>query len=215
MHSGQHDDREQPATGVTDRTDGAEEERESTGRPRRSTYRNGDSQKSGRQHIEGYNSVDSMEDESDATSSSGDWQGGDDDDVDDNIVDDEDDADVDISDDEACNVDGEDGTDGYGHRRSLLVSLRYQKSTASIIDRSIPSEGESPQGNSTTKHETSESRSHVAVQTGSPAPPITNIHAAVAEPLANPFIEAGPIPNGNTPDHQNPLVKQESAPALS
>lgn len=215
MHSGQHDEREQPATVATDGTDEAEEEPESTGRPRRSAYRNGDGQKpGGRQHIEGYNSVDSMEDESDATSSGGEWQGGDDDEVDDNIVEDEDDVDADMSDNEASNVDGEDGSDGYGRRRSLVISLRYQKNTASVIDKSIPSEGEPPKGNSTTKQETPESRSYVAMQTRSPAPPITNIHAAVAEPSTNPFIEAGPISYGTTLD-QKPQFEQETAPGLS
>ena len=79
-----------------------------------------------KKHIDGYNSLDEMEDESDASSSGGDWDGGDDDDdvvlADD--VDDEEDEDADMSD----SVGSQDDEDGdLAGKGSLVVSLRYQK----------------------------------------------------------------------------------------
>jgi hypothetical protein len=76
-----------------------------------------------RKHIDGYNEVDDMDDESEASMSGEEWNGGDDDDeVDDNIVDDEDDEDADRSD-SAGTADEEDELS----KPSLLVSLRYPK----------------------------------------------------------------------------------------
>ena len=76
----------------------------------------------GRKHIEGYNELDEMEDESDATSSGGEWDGGDDDDVDGNIVDDEE-EDVEMS-------DSGRSADESEHDpvvvKSLIVTLRYR-----------------------------------------------------------------------------------------
>ena len=80
-----------------------------------------------RSHIEGYNALDEMEDESDASSSGGDWDDGDDDDVDDNIVDDEDDADMSDSDNSADDDDFD-----RPERHSLVVSLRYAKNNENI-----------------------------------------------------------------------------------
>lgn len=208
MHSGQHDDKEDPATGGIDGTEATEEQPISTARPRRSTYKNGISQKPrGRQHIEGYNSVDDTEGESDATSSGGEWEGGDDDDVDDNIVNGEDDADVDMSDDDASIAEEEEHGEGYDRRRSLVVSLRYQKNHATSVDSAILS-GEGPLKDTNAAEpasllgdEAHEPRSYAVVHTGSPAPPITNIHAAVTEPSANSLPETSPILNGNSLDH--------------
>lgn len=69
-----------------------------------------------------------MEDESDATMSGGEWDGGDDDeDVDDNIIDDEEDEDADMS-------ESGESADELIHelagRPSLVVSLRYPKKPA-------------------------------------------------------------------------------------
>lgn len=135
MHSGQHEHRESPATGGIDTTEDGEEQPVSTGRTRRSTQQNGVKRKSStQQHIEGYNALDDMEDESDAASSGGDWDGADDDEVDDNIVDEEDDADVDMSDDAPSLVDEEEaGKDVRNRMRSLVVSLRYQRQDPSPI----------------------------------------------------------------------------------
>ena len=75
-----------------------------------------------RKHIEGYNALDDMEDESDASTSGGEWDGGDDDEVDDNIVDDEEDDDADMSE-SGRSVDELD--DEVAFQPSLVVSLRY------------------------------------------------------------------------------------------
>ena len=209
MHSGQHGDGEEPATGAAEDADGAEGQLESTGRPRRSAYRNGHDQKArGRQHIESYNSVDNMEDESDATSSGGEWEGDDDGDVDDNIVGEEDDADVDMSDDEASIVEEDVDGNGDARRRSLVVSLRYQKNHVAPANNSTPGGGGPPDGIGASKpalapaHEIPELRSYTPVRTGSPAPPITNIHAAVVtQPSIDPIVQADSIPNGHMAGH--------------
>ena len=223
MHSGQHDDREEPVTGVTDGTAGGEEQIESTGRPRRSTYRNGDGQKPrGRQHIESYNSVDDMEDESDATSSGGEWEGGDDDDVDDNIVDEEDEADVDMSEEEASVVEEDMSGEENSRRRSLVVSLRYQKIHDAYANNSIPGDGGPQKDIGALKpglpprNETTETKPYSALQTGSPAPPITNIHAAVvADPPPEPSAKTDLIPNGHAVNHQNSVqAAQEGLPTF-
>ncbi|MCJ1318330.1 hypothetical protein MMC15_003658 [Xylographa vitiligo] len=75
-----------------------------------------------RKHIDGYNVLDEMEDESDATSSGGEWDGGDDDEVEENIADDEEDEDIDMSD---SGPSGEELEGASADKHSLVVSLRY------------------------------------------------------------------------------------------
>ncbi|MCJ1390764.1 hypothetical protein MMC18_003625 [Xylographa bjoerkii] len=77
-----------------------------------------------RKHIDGYNALDEMEDESDATSSGGEWDGGDDDEVEENIADDEEDEDVDMSD---SGPSGDEREGASTDKHSLVVSLRYHK----------------------------------------------------------------------------------------
>lgn len=130
--SGQHETTEAPAINDTNGAIIAEEEPVSRGRTRGSALRNGVTQKvRSRKHIEGYNVLDEMEDESDASSSGGDWEGADDDEVDANISEDEDDEDAEMSDDEAsiANEDVEDDANEQLSDRpgSLVVALRYQK----------------------------------------------------------------------------------------
>ena len=92
----------------------------------------------GGKHIEGYNSLDEMDDESEASSSGNEWDGGNDNDEPDDQADDEDeedeeneDADLEMSEDVNSADEDEDG-DGHERRsRSLLVSLRYQKHESS------------------------------------------------------------------------------------
>lgn len=124
MLSGQHDNREAPPVGGSDAAaDVNEEQPVSTGRARRSASGTGvQGGRKGREHIPGYNQVDEMDDESDATSSGGEWDGGNDD-VDEKVIDDEDDDDADMSDDEVS-VDEEDEEIDVG-KPSLVVSLRY------------------------------------------------------------------------------------------
>jgi hypothetical protein len=125
MLSGQVDSLETRSIGVMD---GANEDDEegtvSRGRPRRAAQQNGLQPKPHlRKHIEGYNSLDSMDDESDAASSGG-WDGGDDE-SDDHAEDDE--ADVDMSDGEDKGSEEEEDD----VRQSLVVSLRYLKGHSS------------------------------------------------------------------------------------
>ena len=221
IHSGQHEESEQPAVGIIKDTGEGEEQPTSTGRPRRSGYKVGVSQKPrSRQHIEGYNSVDDMEDESDATSSGGEWEGGDDDDdANDNIADEEDDGDVDISEDDASDIEEEEREEGYGRMQSLVVSLRYQKNHDVFDHNTNFTEGarrdqlNAHQLTPLLGHENLDSRSY---QSANPAPPITNIHAAVAEVSTETFPPPRPIPNGTTLNHTLlARSRQESPPALA
>lgn len=109
-----------------------EDELVSKGRTRQSLLRNGDTHNTRpRKHIEGYNALDEMEDESDASSSEGGWDGGDDDEVDDNIVDDEDEDEADMSDDPVSVAEEDElGAEHDNQPSSLVVALRYQKKKA-------------------------------------------------------------------------------------
>ena len=75
-----------------------------------------------RDHIEGYNALDEMEDESDASSSGAEWDGGDDEEVDEKVAEEEE-SDVEMSED----VSADDDETGNMAQQSLVVSLRYQK----------------------------------------------------------------------------------------
>ena len=91
---------------------------ETNGRPRRSTSRTTGSK--GGDHIEGYNSVDEMDDEEEAASSGADDYGDDDDEV----VMDDDEPETD-EDEEMSDEDGEAAS--RLPEKSLVVQLRYQK----------------------------------------------------------------------------------------
>ena len=94
----------------------------------------------GRTHIEGYNELDELEDESDASSSGHDWDAPDDDDVD--IADDEEEDEPDMTDSEAGDSDDE---LVRVPKRSLVVSLRYQKRPpSSHLNGSRQDEGRFP-----------------------------------------------------------------------
>lgn len=130
MLSGQHESIELPENNGKHSAETGGEEVISRGRTRGSANRNGVTNNSQpRNHIEGYNALDEMEDESDASSSGGDWDGADDDDVEDIVVDDEDEDDVDMSDDEpsVANDDRSPKEDFRDRPKSLVVSLRYRK----------------------------------------------------------------------------------------
>lgn len=111
------------------------------GRTRQSALRNGlDREARSRTHIEGYNALDEMEEESDAASSGVEWDGGDDDDVDEQVVDEEEDEDADMSDDEVSIADEENevAAERKRPRSSLVVALRYQKvDDAPITDSNV------------------------------------------------------------------------------
>ena len=136
MLSGQTEGSDQPGLSGLDGAEDDVEQPVLRGRPRRTTQPNGAQSKArSRKHIDGYNSLDSMDDESDATSSGGGWDGEDDDDADDH-AEDEDDDDVEMSDDEASLANGvevADEEDGDDDQKSLVVSLRYSKPQASPL----------------------------------------------------------------------------------
>ena len=137
MLSGQQDTTEQSRIGGLDEVEDDEDEDEgeprSRGRPRRAARQNRIKPKPfSRKHTEGYDSLGSMEDESDVTSSGHEWDGGDEDEPDDQVDDEEEDGDVNMSD----NSKVEDEEDDP--RQSLVVSLRYAKSHQPLPDQDMP-----------------------------------------------------------------------------
>lgn len=113
--------------------DDDEDEPVNRGLPRRAARQNRVKAKplSGK-HTEVNDSLGSMDDESDATSSGNEWDGGDEDEPDDHVDDDEEDEDVDMSDNSGAEEEGDDP------RQSLVVSLRYIKSRPSPPSQDTP-----------------------------------------------------------------------------
>ena len=130
MLSGQQDAAQQSRNDELVNAEDDEDEHEhgpvSRGRPRRAAQQNRVKAKPlAREHAEEYNSLGSMDDESDATSSGNEWNGGDGDEPDDHIDDDddeEDDEDVDMSENSVAEEDDDDLP------QTLVVSLRYKRS---------------------------------------------------------------------------------------
>ena len=127
MLSGQQDATQQSRNDelVTAEDDEDEDGPVSRGRPRRAAQQNrARSKPLARGHAEEYNSLGSMDDESDATSSGNEWDGGDGDEPDDHIDDDEEDEDedVDMSENSVAEEDDDDLP------QTLVVSLRYKRS---------------------------------------------------------------------------------------
>lgn len=126
--SGRNEQVEHPAIEVADGRETGGKQPVSMGRTRQSTMLNGMTHNPHlRKHIDGYNTLDEMDGESDASSSGGEWDG-DDDEVDDHVVDDEDDDDADMSEDDISANNGEDELEleDNRHRGRLVVALRYQ-----------------------------------------------------------------------------------------
>ena len=118
LHSGQATSRASPATNDYVRSDGSEEPPTAPSRSTRSGDRanlNGWVQ---RKHIEGYNSVDEMDNEDDATSSGGEWDGGD-----------EDEPDLEDEIDEESSEDSDEELE----KKSRIVALRYAPTLAGKI----------------------------------------------------------------------------------
>ena len=125
MLSGQQDTMEHSKIGGSEGAEDDEDEQVSRGRPRRAAQQNRLKAKLlSKKHNEGYDSLGSMDDESDATSSGNEWDGGDEDELDDHIDDEEEDDDIDMSD--TSGAEDEEVT-----RQSLVVTLRYIKSRLS------------------------------------------------------------------------------------
>lgn len=110
--------------GAEDDENEDEDEPVSRGRPRRAAQQNRAKPKSlTAKHTKGYDSLGSMDDESDATSTGNEWDGGDEDEPDDHVDDEEEDEDVDMSD--ISGAEEEEEEDDT--QQSLVVSLRYKK----------------------------------------------------------------------------------------
>ena len=147
MLSGQQDDHGSSRTihngAVDDEGGEGEEGGVAIGRTRGASSRNSGGQNlRSRARIGNYNAVDGMDDESDATSSGGDWDGGDDDDEVDEHIGEGDDEDTDMSDDNASDALGDIDTNTTGQKRdSLVVSLRYQQKKPQLRDPAAPANG--------------------------------------------------------------------------
>lgn len=133
MLSGQQDDQGLLAANTYDGQGESDEEGAITrGRTRGKSSRNGLGQNlRSRNRINNYNAVDAMDDESDATSSGGEWEGGDDDDdAEEQGALEDSDEDTAMSDNNS-DIHGELDTDRHG---SLIVSLRYQQKKGQHLD---------------------------------------------------------------------------------
>lgn len=128
MLSGKADDSRPPSISGMDGADEEDDQPVSCGRPRRAAQQNETNYKAhSKKHIDGYIALDSMDDNSDASLSGGEWDGGDDDEPDD-VIEEEDD-DVEMSDDEANPSEEEEEEEDVP--QSLIVSLRYEKTHSS------------------------------------------------------------------------------------
>ena len=128
--SGQADGTERAKSSGMDAADEEDGEPVSRGRPPRMAPRV--KSRPGR-HIDGYNELDEMDDESEAPSSGNEWDSGIEDEPDDEAEDDEDD-DAEMSDDDDIIAREEESEDEDDRRsRSLVVSLRYSKTGSSPI----------------------------------------------------------------------------------
>lgn len=156
---------------------------EQPGRPTRASRRgepNGRSKP--RKHIEGYNSLDELDDEDDAMSSGHDWDAGDEDEVDDNLVDEDEDEDDMSNDSEGQDMEP----------MSLIVTLRYRKSGTLQTQATTISVGEVAPSLPSPNTEAQSSKEDVSVQpaigaplpskisqvpaTGQPVPSLQDIH---------------------------------------
>lgn len=119
LHSGQQTStgRPSPATDEYERSELSEEPPVGPGRSTRASGRTAvNGWTKGRKHIEGYNSLDEMDDEDEASSSGAEWDGGDEDEPD------EPDNDMDMDDSEEDDFDSD-----LEEPQSLVVTLRYRK----------------------------------------------------------------------------------------
>ena len=139
MLSGQAEGAEYNGSGINDDVDGDGEEPVSGDRSQHTAPK--EKHRPGK-HIDGYNALDEMDDESDAPSSGNGWDSGVEDEADDQADDDDEDEDEDEDEEPEMtdNNDGltqeqasEDGDDGRS--LSLVVSLRYSKTGSSPLSR--------------------------------------------------------------------------------
>ena len=121
MLGGHHDGPAEGSATNMQATDVLDDQPLKNDRPARSGNPRPKDPRAARKHIEGYNDLDEMEDESDASSTGNEWDGGDEQDIDDNVADDAE-GDADMSQDDASVDEEED----LPQKHSLVVSLRYQ-----------------------------------------------------------------------------------------
>ena len=128
MLSGQIDEPALPAAGDDEGLGKGEEQLISDDPPQRTTVRNGATRNT-RVHnrTKDFKSYDGTDEDSAVPTSGEEWDGGDDDDADDQMIDDGDEEDLEMSDEEASVANDEAEDEGNNARRgSLVVSLRYQ-----------------------------------------------------------------------------------------
>ena len=139
MLSGQQETTERSRTGGSNEAE-VDEDKDgpvARGRPRRAAQQNKIKAKAfSRKHTEGYDSLGSIDDDSDATSSGNEWDGGDEDEPDDHVDDEEEEEeeeeeDVDMSD----NSGAEEEEEEDNPQQSLVVSLRYTKKHRSPLSQ--------------------------------------------------------------------------------
>lgn len=191
--SGQQDGTEQPEIHEMDAAEDDEDGPRSRGRPRRAAQQTRSNVKAfSRRHTKGYDSLGSMDDESDATSTGNEWDGGDEDEPDDNIDDEDEDEDIDMSDDSVAEDEEDDS------RQSLVVSLRYVKrgqSAASQDTRNGPAvskdDGSSPVTTSNFKGPSETPRSTHGLE--------KSTKDSTPTPYSRPTLQSSPL-------HQAPLT---------
>lgn len=131
--SGQQDDQTLATKAYDGYAEDGEEGAITRGRTRGASSRNGvvQSIRSGNR-TNSYNAVDAMDDESDATSSGGEWDGDDDDDeVDEHVAEEDSNDDTEMSDNNKGDLPEEVDTD---QQSSLVVSLRYHQKKPKKLD---------------------------------------------------------------------------------
>ena len=121
-------------------SDGVVDERTETaihGRlPRNNQFSTIQSQVRSTKHHKGYESLDSVDNESDVTTSGGEWEGGDSDEPDEPLEEEEEDDDDEEEEDEDMEMnDSKDGKE-EDLRQSLVVSLRYRRSNSILPEKS-------------------------------------------------------------------------------
>ena len=174
-----------PATGEYERSDGSGEEASANSRATRAAKNTSNGRGRGRKHIETYNSVDEMDDEDDATTSGGEWDGGDDDEKVDQM---------DVDEDEDEEPESEDG-----EPKTLVVRLRYGKGSVNPTVRVTAAEAPElpPSGPG----------AHASLPPGPSAPPT----AAPVEPTVTPPQDTSSIVSKGSIVHQErPVVVSNS-----
>jgi hypothetical protein len=177
-----------PATGDYERSDASGDQASTNGRATRAAKEFSNSGGRGRKHIETYNSVDEMDDEDDATSSGGEWDGEDEDEKADQM---------DVDEDEEEESESEDG-----EPKTLVVRLRYGKGSTkpTVPPTAIKSPELPPSGSGV----------HSSLPAGPSAPPTAPVESTVPPPQETSNI----VPNGSIIHQERPVVSapQESTP---